>query len=404
MGFELEIPAAELVDVDRLKVDGDNPNRLGARQLEALKKSIQRWGFIVPIIANRELLVADGEQRLTVARELGMRQVSVIRLPVEDVDRRLLRQVLNKLRGEHELIADAYEFQRIISAGHEDDLKYLLDLNDSQLERYLAEIREPKPEDYEIPEIDRVQTDIKRGDIYQLGEHRLMCGDSLVDSSSLLNGDAPQLIIADPPYNLKFCGRSWRSHTIWEHFDYDDVSDEEYSTFINRSVEVFKKLAPKQGVYLKIDWRQYPFWYLSFLQQGFKIIVCLVWDKEVIGLGGPYRHQYELVIYASNNGRPKWFGPLNASDVIQYKKPIHSKDDAFLHPTQMPIGLPTEFINNSSGRNYIVFDPFGGSGTTLIACEQTKRRCRMMEIDPRYCQVIINRWQAYANEKAVRLN
>ena len=97
MKRELEIPAAELVDVDRLRVDGDNPNRMGARQLEALKKSIQRWGFIVPIIANRELLVADGEQRLSVARELGMKQVSVIRLPVEDVDRRLLRQVLNIL-------------------------------------------------------------------------------------------------------------------------------------------------------------------------------------------------------------------------------------------------------------------------------------------------------------------
>ena len=139
---ELQIPPAELVDLDRLHVDGENPNRMDARQLEALKESIKRWGFIVPIIANKELLVADGEQRLTVARELGMKQVSVIRLPVKEVDRRLLRQVLNKLRGEHELLGDAYEFQRIIEAGQQESLKTLLLLNDHQIERYLEQLAE----------------------------------------------------------------------------------------------------------------------------------------------------------------------------------------------------------------------------------------------------------------------
>lgn len=120
----VEIPQSELVDVDLLRVDGDNPNRMTEKQLDALKSSIRKYGFIVPIITNKDLLIADGEQRLTVAKQLGMKKVSVIRLPVKDVDRRLLRQVLNKLRGEHELMGDALEFERIIKAGGAPTLRF----------------------------------------------------------------------------------------------------------------------------------------------------------------------------------------------------------------------------------------------------------------------------------------
>lgn len=196
----------ENVDITLLKTDGQNPNRMTKEQHERLATSIKKYGFIVPIITNRDLLIADGEQRFEVAKSLGMPQVPVIRLDVQDVDRRLLRQVLNKLRGEHELVADALEFEKIIQAGHEDDLKHLLDLNDSQLERYLSEIREPKPEDYEIPEIEKIQTDIKRGDIYQLGKHRLMCGDATIeaDYDQLFQNASPRMIFADPPYGVAF--------------------------------------------------------------------------------------------------------------------------------------------------------------------------------------------------------
>jgi len=133
----VEIPPSELVNVNELKVDGNNPNRMTQQQHKALSESIKRYGFIVPIITNKDLLIADGEQRWEVAKSLGMNQVSVIRLPVEDVDRRLLRQVLNKLRGEHELLQDAYEFDKIIAAGKEQDLKDLLLIHDETLKAYL---------------------------------------------------------------------------------------------------------------------------------------------------------------------------------------------------------------------------------------------------------------------------
>jgi len=140
--LEVKVPAAELVDVDTLRVDGSNPNVLSPRRFEALKKSIQRFGFAVPIIANRDLLVADGEHRLKAAKALGMKQVSVIRLPVDEVDRRLIRQVMNKLRGEHDLFMDAEEYYRIVCGDQRDLLKALLNETDLRIDN-LLKLREP---------------------------------------------------------------------------------------------------------------------------------------------------------------------------------------------------------------------------------------------------------------------
>jgi len=142
MEQELAIPLAELVDVDKLCVDQANPNRMSARQFEALKKSIQRWGFVVPIITNKEYLVADGEHRLRAAKELGIKQVSVVRLPVDDVDRRMIRQVMNKIRGEHDLFLDAEEYYQLVSEGSRDLIKDLLNENDLRIDNLLR-LREP---------------------------------------------------------------------------------------------------------------------------------------------------------------------------------------------------------------------------------------------------------------------
>jgi ParB-like chromosome segregation protein Spo0J len=133
---EIQIPMSERVRLEDLRFDGCNPNRLSREGMERLKASIRKWGDIVPIVTNKDLFVADGEQRAVAMKELGMTECSVIRLPVEDVDRRLLRQVLNKLRGEHLKELDAEEFKLIVDAGAEEDLKFLLGLSDEKLQTY----------------------------------------------------------------------------------------------------------------------------------------------------------------------------------------------------------------------------------------------------------------------------
>ena len=146
MNVEIEIPPTEIVPIDKLKTDRQNPNRMTDAQLDALVESIKRFKFIDPIITNKDLLVADGEQRLKAAKRIGMTHVSVIRLPIEDVDRKLLRQIKNKLRGDHDFLLDAREFDCIVSVGNEEDLKRLLVMSDEKLERYLEALKNGEAE------------------------------------------------------------------------------------------------------------------------------------------------------------------------------------------------------------------------------------------------------------------
>src|SRR4030067_3850497 len=142
MQSEIEVPSVELVNVDELHVDNQNPNVQSKRQFSALKESIKRYGFVVPIITNKDLLVADGEHRLKAAKALGLTQVSVVRLPVDEVDRRLIRQVMNKLRGEHDLFLDGEEYYRIVCGDHRDLLKALVGETDLHIDN-LLKLREP---------------------------------------------------------------------------------------------------------------------------------------------------------------------------------------------------------------------------------------------------------------------
>jgi hypothetical protein len=139
LAAEILIPEPQVVATSALKVDGKNPNKMSREQHDRLKASIKKFGFIVPIITNKDLLIADGEQRWVIAKELAMPNVLVIRLPIEEVNRHLIRQVLNKLKGTHDRELDAEEFETIIELGQEEDLKYLLDLSDDKLDGYLKE-------------------------------------------------------------------------------------------------------------------------------------------------------------------------------------------------------------------------------------------------------------------------
>jgi len=413
----IQIPPVEPVSVSLLKVDGQNPNRMTKDQHERLATSIKKYGFIVPLITNRDLLIADGEQRFEVAKSLGMSEVPVIRLDVEDVDRRLLRQVLNKLRGEHELIADALEFEKIIGAGREDDLKHLLDLNDNGLERYIREIHPAKDEDYEIPEIDKVQTDINRGDILQLGKHRLMCGDSTIkEDIAALCTQKVNMIFTDPPYGVGFDKHHLRDdifkrihakthRTVTGFKNWGEIEgDKTLDTYFR-----FLDLMAEQN--LNISWylcapSRYLGQILAYLDSlGVYFATPIVWVKEHWVMSWErYHAQHEQIIFAGDGAHPTgnksiWYGRHNETTFWQ----IHRESSLNLKsPTQKPTELVERALLNSSKPDDIVLDGFGGSGSTLIACEQTGRICYMMEIDPRYCQVIVDRWEKYTGQKAVK--
>jgi DNA modification methylase len=386
---EITIPSAETVNITELKTDGKNPNRMSKEQHERLATSIKKYGFIVPIITNKDLLIADGEQRWTVAKSLGMKQVSVIRLPVEDVDRRLLRQVLNKLKGEHELLLDAAEFEQIIGAGREDELKYLLDLSDEDLAKYLGKLHPAKDEDYEVPDIETVETKIKQGDIFQLGKHRLMCGNSLNKEhvAALVDNTPIGMIFIDPPYGIDYSGG--RTQTV-AHKAYGKIEGDA-NPDISKYIVPFVDMASDMWVCAS------PINLMPVLSPFTKIDGIVVWKKNQPSLGYQHIRRYcEFIIYKSQRHKDK----ETPSEFDWWEIPTNNKTD-YQHGTQKPTQLIERAIRFCNPQ--IVADFYGGSGSTLLACERTGKICLTLEWEPKFCEVICQRWEKYTGQKRVKL-
>lgn len=237
-------------------------------------------------------------------------------------------------------------------------------------------------DDFQISLNDKV--DINIGDIFQLGEHRLMCGDSTIKEhvDKLMDGNKADMCFTDPPYNVAFNGRSGKFDIIVN----DNISKDDFEIFINKFIEIFKTLNI-ETYYIWCNWKFY-----DLLQSKLNFNACIVWAKNVFGMGIGYRHQHEFCLF---NGKIKE-NIKNESDLW-----LISKDINYVHPTQKPIELAIRAINNHDANT--ILDLFGGSGSTLMAAELTKRKCYMMEIDPRYVDVIIKRYEYMFKKKAIKL-
>ena len=223
----------------------------------------------------------------------------------------------------------------------------------------------------------------KEGDVWILGKHRLMCGDSTsIDAvEKLMDGNSVDLLFTDPPYNVAFNGRSGKHDVIMN----DDMPDNEFEDFINNVIQTIKTINPPV-YYIWCNWDFY-----GVLQGKLNYKSCIVWAKNVFGMGAGYRHQHEFCLF---NGKIDDH-IKNESDLWHEKK-----DHAYVHPTQKPSALSERALGNHSKAKNIL-DLFGGSGSTLIGCEKTNRKAYLMELDPKYCDVIINRWQTLTGKEAV---
>jgi DNA modification methylase len=222
----------------------------------------------------------------------------------------------------------------------------------------------------------------KLGDIYQLGNHRLMCGDSTsIDAvEKLLNGEKIDLVFTDPPYNVAFNGRSGKHDVIKN----DNLPENEFNNFIAEICNVIKIVDPK-AYYIWCNWKFY-----GVLQKLLDYKTCIVWAKNVFGMGQGYRHQHEFCLF---NGKIDEI-VKNESDLWEIKK-----DSKYVHPTQKPVALSVRAFSNHV-KLLNVLDLFGGSGSTLIGAQQTGRKAFVMELDPKYCDVTVKRWEDFTGKKA----
>ena len=406
-----------------LKEYANNPRHNDAA-VDAVAASIKEFGFKVPIIIDRDNVIVAGHTRLKAARKLGLETVPCI------IADDLTPEQINAFRLADNKTAELADWDFELLE------KELAALADFDMEQFGFDISAPEDmqevEQDEVPDIEEDEPPITQpGDIWQLGEHRLICGDSTDEETlkRLLDGKKADLIVTDPPYNVAYEGKTKDKLTIQN----DNKAAREFYTFLYDSFEK-QAAAIKEGgvVYVCFADMESINFLASFQAAGFYLSQILIWNKSAMCIGrSDYQWKHEPIMYGWKKGAAHYFTDSRmettviddkpninkmskaelkayvkellknepASTVIDEDKPARSAE----HPTMKPVKLIAYLIRNSSRKGEIVLDVFGGSGTTLIACEQLGRRCYMEELDPKYCDVIIKRWEALTGQKAVRI-
>ena len=351
-------------------------------QVAQIAASIKEFGFTNPILIDEQSGIIAGHGRLLAARKLQLTEVPCIRLShLSDAQKRAYVIADNKLA----LNAGWDDEMLALELGDLKDMEFDLSLTGFSTDEINAlltpTVVEGLTDEDAVPEVpDEPVT--KLGDIWVLGKHRLMCGDSTsVDAvEQLINGNKVDMVFTDPPYNMAFNGRSGKHDVIKN----DDLSDENFETFIAEVCNTITTIQPK-AYYIWCNWKFY-----AALQDRLEYKACIVWAKNVFGLGKGYRHQHEFCLF---NG--------SVDEVVKNESDLWSvsKDTKYVHPTQKPVALSVRAFGNHI-KLLNVLDLFGGSGSTLIGAEQTGRNAYVMELDPKYCDVIVQRWQEFTGKTA----
>ena len=368
----------------------------GDKEYEKLKRSIEQFGYVEPVIWNQTTgRVVGGHQRLKVLMDMGITEVDCVIVEMDVEKEKALNIALNKISGEW----DNDKLALLISdlQGTDFDVS-LTGFEPEELEDLFREDTKGgiKEDDFDVAGELEKPTFSKAGDLWQLGEHRLVCGDSTNPETLelLMAGKQANLVITDPPYNVNYEGSagkikndSWSDSDAFYHFLLDAFVNAEAHMASDASIYVFH--ADTEG----LNFRR------AFQDAGFYLSGCCIWKKQSLVLGrSPYQWIHEPVLFGwKQKGKHQWYTGRKETTVWEFDKPKKNGE----HPTMKPIPLLAYPIMNSSMTNSIVLDIFGGSGSTLIACEQTGRICRTVELDEKFCYVIVKRYieQVGSSEK-----
>ena len=391
----------------KIRPYGRNAKKHDAKQVANVAESIRQYGFVQPIVVDGDGVIVIGHCRYAAAKKLGMATVPVVRVddltPAQVDALRIVDNKTNESPWDFDLLSadlpsldlSAFDFDFGIPSMEES-----ADEESVEPEDQTEDI--PQAVEDDPPEVDETSEPIcRRGELWQLGRHRLMCGDSLAksDMQRLMGEEKADLLVTDPPYGIDYVGKTPDALKIAN----DSFQGGEFMEFL-RSAFVCAAGSMRDGAVWYI-------WHASnkadiFMQAcvaaGWTVRQVLVWVKNSLVLGRQdYQWRHELCLYGWIDGAAHYWGnDRSQTTVLEFDKP--NRND--IHPTMKPVRMFDYQIRNSCRPGDIVLDIFGGSGTTLIACEQNERICRTMEIDPRYCDAIIKRWENLTGQKAVRIN
>lgn len=408
--FFINFEEGEQMDIQRITVDKLNPAKYNPRknlkpgdpEYEKLKRSIETFGYVEPVIWNKRTgHIVGGHQRFKILKERGATEIDCVVVDMEEAEEKALNIALNKVSGDWDMPKlaelledldksmfdvsltgfDAAEIEDLFSKVHDKDVND----DDFDADKALEDIKEPIS---------------KTGDIWLLGKHRLICGDStkLSDVEKLMDGKKANLCVTDPPYNVNYSAGKENERVIKN----DHMEDSKFYDFLLAAYKnMFTVLDDGAGAYIfhadteGLNFRK------AFKDAGFHLANVCIWVKQSLVLGrSDYQWQHEPVLYGwKPTGKHRWYADRKQTTVWNFDRPTKSPD----HPTMKPIPLMAYPIQNSSMTNCIIYEPFAGSGSTLIACEQTGRICYAVELDEKYCDVIVKRYIETAGEDGVFL-
>lgn len=377
-----ELPLKEL------KPAAYNPRKKlkkGDKEYEKIKQSLLKFGYVDPIIVNEDLTVIGGHQRLTVLKDLDYETAKCVIVDLPKEDEKALNIALNKITGQWDeaLLADL-----LLDLQESDFNLDLTGFEPPEIDDILSNVhdKELSEDEFDVEEELKKPTVSRNGDIWQLGKHRVICGDSTKAETykQLLDDRKANLVVTDPPYNVDV------EETAGKILN-DNMSDGDFYQFLlSMFTQVENHMENDASIYVfhadteGLNFRK------AFKDAGFYLSGCCIWKKNSLVLGrSPYQWQHEPCLYGwKKKGKHQWFSDRKQTTIWEYDRPKSSKD----HPTMKPIQLMAYPIQNSSMRGTIVLDPFLGSGSTLIAADQTGRVCYGIELDEKFVDVIVKRY------------
>lgn len=376
----------QLVDINKLIPYVNNARTHNAQQINKLRSSLREFGFINPVIIDRDFNVIAGHGRIMAAKEEGINEV-----PCVFVDYLTEAQKKAYILADNRMAMDAGWDEELLKVeiealqAEDFDLS-LTGFDESELAGFFDTADDAKDDDFDVDKELEKPPVTKSGDLWLLGNHRLLCGDSTKEESYtlLMNGKKANLVVTDPPYNVNYQGTAGKIKN-------DNLENDKFYQFLFDAFTCMEKaMADDASIYVfhadteGLNFRK------AFADAGFYLSGTCIWKKQSLVLGrSPYQWQHEPCLFGwKKNGRHQWYSDRKQTTIWEFDKPKKNGD----HPTMKPVPLLAYPIKNSSMSNCIVLDPFGGSGSTLIACEQTNRICHTIELDEKYCDVIVKRY------------
>ena len=417
----------QFVPIENLQFADYNPRAATKKEASELKKSLERFGFVEPVVVNsdpkRKNIIIGGHFRVRTAKDLGLKEVPVhyIKISTEKKERELnLRLNKNLGHWDAELLVE-FDENLLLDVGFESD----------ELDAMFADLNldDENEKDDDVPELAE-KSDTKAGEVWKLGRHRIMCGDATNAEhvKTLMDGQKADVVFTDPPYNVNYKGHGKKTSNGIEN---DNMEDSTFGKFLENVFKRYREaIKSGAGMYVFHSSSSQAQFEYALEKAGFDLKNQLIWNKPAAALGwGDYRWKHEPFFYCAVKGQKvQFYGNRKHSTVWDFQKTdaqlfawaqkmkraeeqgkttvwsmARDRVGEYVHPTQKPVELIVYALRNSSKSGDLVLDLFMGSGSTLIAAEKSERSCFGLELDPKYVDVIIKRWEDYTGEKAEKI-